>query len=123
VALWHGPRLASVHYKRALVGELRAVHEAIWEVEDALQAKEFGATFIDMGRSVYRSNDRRSALKQQINELLGSALCEQKVGLDRRLVHNRPDAARPPGMEWAGGSRGGRNGDQAQKVYTKERDR
>jgi hypothetical protein len=31
-----------------------------------------------LARSVYRHNDRRWALKQQINELLGSRLVEEK---------------------------------------------
>ena len=29
-------------------------------------------------RSVYRTNDRRAALKRQVNELLGSRLIEEK---------------------------------------------
>jgi hypothetical protein len=66
-----------------LAAELRAANEALWEVEDGLRAKEragdFGAEFVAMARAVYQTNDRRSALKQQINDLLGSPLREQKV--------------------------------------------
>jgi len=31
-----------------------------------------------LARSVYRHNDRRAALKRRINELLGSAIREEK---------------------------------------------
>ena len=40
--------------------------------------EDFGPRFIALARSVYGSNDRRAALKRQINELLGSRLLEEK---------------------------------------------
>jgi tetratricopeptide (TPR) repeat protein len=56
--------------------ELKAVNEALWEIEDALRAcergGEFGPRFIELARSAYRTNDRRAALKRRINERLGS---------------------------------------------------
>jgi hypothetical protein len=65
-----------------LVAELRAVNEALWEVEDAIRLCErggdFGPHFVELARSVYRHNDRRAALKRRINELLGSPLVEEK---------------------------------------------
>jgi tetratricopeptide (TPR) repeat protein len=65
-----------------LTRELRGVNEALWDVEDKLRrcesAGNFGPGFIDLARSVYRHNDRRAALKRQINELLGSRLVEEK---------------------------------------------
>lgn len=61
---------------------LRAVNEALWDVEDALREHErraeFDARFIELARSVYRTNDRRAALKRQVNDLLGSSLHEEK---------------------------------------------
>jgi hypothetical protein len=61
---------------------LRAVNEALWEVEDELREHErrgaFDARFVELARSVYRTNDRRAALKRQVNDLLGSALHEEK---------------------------------------------
>lgn len=67
---------------RGLVGELRAVNMALWDVEDALREHEarqdFGSTFVELARSVYKSNDRRAALKNTINSLTGSSLCEEK---------------------------------------------
>src|SRR5262249_50828525 len=62
--------------------ELRAVNEAIWDVEDALRRLErlgdFGPAFIEAARSVYRNNDRRAAIKRAINDRLGSRLVEEK---------------------------------------------
>jgi post-segregation antitoxin (ccd killing protein) len=66
----------------ALTAELKKTNAVLWEVEDALRlcegAQDFGQRFIDLARSVYRHNDHRSALKRQINELLGSKLIEEK---------------------------------------------
>ena len=66
----------------ALVSELAAVNVALWKIEDATRASErsgrFGADFVALARSVYRENDRRAAIKNQISRLLGSALIEEK---------------------------------------------
>ncbi len=66
----------------ALVVELKAVNEALWQIEDEIRdcerAGDFGPRFIELARSVYRQNDRRSALKRRINELLGSGIVEEK---------------------------------------------
>jgi hypothetical protein len=65
-----------------LVAELKRVNESLWLIEDDIREcerqQEFGTKFIELARSVYRSNDRRAALKRQINELLGSPLIEEK---------------------------------------------
>lgn len=62
--------------------QLSAVNEALWEVEDALRAMEaagdHGAAFVERARSVYRLNDRRAALKREVNDRLGSAIVEEK---------------------------------------------
>jgi hypothetical protein len=61
---------------------LRAVNEELWDIEDRIreeeQAADFGQTFVQLARSVYHKNDQRAALKRQINQLLGSALVEEK---------------------------------------------
>lgn len=66
----------------ALYGELRAVNRRLWDIEDAVRAHEragnFDAAFIELARCVYRENDRRAALKRQINELTGSEIVEEK---------------------------------------------
>ena len=65
-----------------LSAALKAVNEALWDVEDELRRCErdgdFGPRFVELARSVYRRNDERGALKRRINELLGSPWGEQK---------------------------------------------
>ena len=65
-----------------LVSQLKSVNEALWQIEDKIRdherSKEFGPEFVELARSVYRQNDRRAALKRQINELLGSRIVEEK---------------------------------------------
>jgi tetratricopeptide (TPR) repeat protein len=65
-----------------LVSELKAVNEALWDVEDELreceQRRQFGPRFVELARSVYHSNDRRAAIKRTINERLGSSILEEK---------------------------------------------
>jgi hypothetical protein len=65
-----------------LSAQLKAVNEELWVVEDDIRFCErqgdFGPRFIELARSVYRLNDRRAALKRQINVLLGSRLIEEK---------------------------------------------
>ena len=62
--------------------ELKKVNEQLWEIEDALRAREharhFDAEFIQLARKVYITNDRRAALKRDIDTLLGSAFTEEK---------------------------------------------
>ena len=65
-----------------LISELRLVNETLWDIEDEIRGCEkdgiFGTIFIELARSVYRTNDRRAELKYQINGLLGSELVEEK---------------------------------------------
>jgi hypothetical protein len=62
--------------------ELKAINEALWEIEDKIRDKElaqaFDAEFIELARAVYFTNDKRAAVKRQINLALGSGLVEEK---------------------------------------------
>jgi hypothetical protein len=62
--------------------ELKRINEALWEIEDEIRVKEreqsFDARFIELARSVYRTNDKRAAVKRAINLKLGSRLVEEK---------------------------------------------
>lgn len=62
--------------------QLKAVNEALWDIEDRIRLKEkaqaFDAEFIELARSVYFRNDERAALKRAINLKLGSKLVEEK---------------------------------------------
>jgi tetratricopeptide (TPR) repeat protein len=65
-----------------LVDALRQTNERLWRIEDDIREQErrqdFGARFVELARSVYQENDRRSALKRRINTSYGSALIEEK---------------------------------------------
>ena len=65
-----------------LVDALRQTNERLWRIEDGIREQErrqdFGEGFVELARSVYRENDRRSALKRRINTTYGSALIEEK---------------------------------------------
>jgi hypothetical protein len=65
-----------------LVEELREVNLRLWTIEDDIRTcerrQEFGPAFVELARSVYMCNDRRSELKRDINALLGSKLREEK---------------------------------------------
>ena len=71
---------------RALIDELRAANQKIWDIEDEIRnlerAKNFGDQFVAVARSVYRSNDRRAVTKRKINELLNSVIIEEKSYAD-----------------------------------------
>lgn len=61
---------------------LRDINQQLWDVEDDLRAKEatlcFDEEFIQKARLVYKTNDKRAAIKLQINQILGSNIAEQK---------------------------------------------
>ena len=67
---------------QSLMGELKAVNEALWDIEDDIREKEaaksFDAEFIKLARAVYVTNDKRAEIKKQINLETGSALIEEK---------------------------------------------
>ena len=70
------------HKLDMLTTSLREVNEALWQIEDDIRdcerAGDFGDRFINLARSVYKTNDRRAALKREINIVLGSNLVEEK---------------------------------------------
>jgi len=67
---------------------LKAVNQALWDIEDAIRLKEkaraFDAGFVELARSVYFRNDERAAIKREINLKLGSQLVEEKSYQDYR---------------------------------------
>ena len=73
-----------------LVSRLKAVNEEIWEAEDKVRdfdrRGQFDAEFAAVARSTYRNNDRRAALKREINLLLGSSLIEEKSHAHPRVT-------------------------------------
>ena len=65
-----------------LFGEIKKVNLNLWDIEDKIRIceknKEFGKEFIDLARAVYATNDKRSKIKSEINELVGSNIKEVK---------------------------------------------
>jgi len=61
---------------------LREANEQLWDIEDDIRKcekeKDFSQRFIELARSVYMTNDRRAALKREINTILKSELFEEK---------------------------------------------
>jgi Family of unknown function (DUF6165) len=77
--------LRALHSPAAFAGlrqDLAAVNESLWEIEDRIRAKEaasvFDGEFVELARAVYRHNDKRAALKREINLLLKSDFVEEK---------------------------------------------
>jgi tetratricopeptide (TPR) repeat protein len=62
--------------------ELKAINEALWEIENRIRAKEaaqdFDRGFVDLARSVYFQNDKRGSVKRQIDTLMKSEIVEEK---------------------------------------------
>lgn len=65
-----------------LAAELKAINEKLWVIEDDIRdcerSKDFGGEFVRLARAVYFTNDERAQVKRRINDLLGSALVEEK---------------------------------------------
>jgi hypothetical protein len=65
-----------------LTVDLKAVNAKLWTIEDEIRDRErearFDERFVTLARSVYRANDRRAALKAEINALLGATIVEEK---------------------------------------------
>jgi hypothetical protein len=65
-----------------LADQLHEVNLTLWDVEDELREcerrRDFSDGFISLARSVYATNDRRAALKRDLNVALGSTLVEEK---------------------------------------------
>ena len=64
------------------LNKLISINSQLWKIEDEIRDcerdKNFDQKFIDLARSVYITNDKRSALKLEINNLFGSKLVEVK---------------------------------------------
>ena len=62
--------------------QLKQVNQSLWDIEDNVRIKEskkeFDDEFVQIARSVYYENDKRAAVKKEVNLLLGSELIEEK---------------------------------------------
>ena len=62
--------------------ELGVINDKLWNIEDQIRDKErskiFDYEFVQLARSVYVTNDRRAAIKKEINKTFGSHLVEEQ---------------------------------------------
>jgi hypothetical protein len=65
-----------------LRNQLKAVNEELWVIEDDIRdqeaAQDFGLKFVELARAVYVTNDKRAAIKKEVNLALGSRFVEEK---------------------------------------------
>ena len=65
-----------------LKNKLKEINLELWKIEDEIRDcerdKSFSNIFIELARSVYFTNDKRSKVKLEINLLLNSNLVEEK---------------------------------------------
>ena len=65
-----------------IYNELRQINELLWNIEDSIRLKEhkkeFDKEFIELARSVYKTNDKRADVKKQINHISSSEIIEEK---------------------------------------------
>lgn len=65
-----------------LEARLKEANETIWQMSERIReladAKNLGEEFVDVSLKIHLSNDVRSALKKEINLLLGSSIIEEK---------------------------------------------
>lgn len=61
---------------------LKDINQELWVIEDDIRdcerAKDFSDKFIQLARAVYFTNDKRAAVKKDINLAFGSELIEEK---------------------------------------------
>lgn len=67
---------------KVFINELKETNKQLWNIEDKIRDKErdkeFDNEFIELARSVYITNDKRSELKNKINAILNSCLTDIK---------------------------------------------
>jgi|TARA_B100000780_G_scaffold277781_1_gene249314 hypothetical protein len=67
---------------KSLIEKLKIVNLKLWDIENGKRLAEknndFGEKFIELARSVYKTNDERSKIKLEINNILGSNIKEIK---------------------------------------------
>lgn len=67
----------------SLLTLLTGVNARLWQIEDQVRVKtrngEFDEEFIEIAKSVHTTNDERSAIKRQINNLFNSEIIEEKI--------------------------------------------
>jgi len=67
---------------KSLIEKLKIVNLKLWDIENGKRLAEknndFGEKFVELARTVYKTNDERSKIKLEINNILGSNIKEVK---------------------------------------------
>ena len=75
-------KVNKINVEDELINELREINYKLWNIEDKIRIKEklknFDSEFIEIARSVYIENDKRSAIKRKINIKYNSNIIEEK---------------------------------------------
>ena len=65
-----------------LIDKLKSINLELWDIENEKRIAEknnnFNNRFIELARKVYKTNDERSKIKLEINNILGSNIKEVK---------------------------------------------
>ena len=72
----------SIFIPNEIFFQLKSINLKLWDIEDKIRIKEknkeFDNEFIELARSVYLNNDRRSATKKELNIMFNSEIIEEK---------------------------------------------
>ncbi len=72
----------SITKLEALEAQLKVSNEEIWDMGDKIRefgdAKDFGLEFAEVALGIHLANDKRAALKKEINLLMNSPIIEEK---------------------------------------------
>lgn len=72
-----------ISYTQEHMNQLREVNQKLWKIEDRLRVLEkeqrFDNEFVELARSVYKTNDKRAEIKRKINEETNSTYKEIKI--------------------------------------------
>jgi predicted nuclease with TOPRIM domain len=75
-------KIPDVSKIQTLINNLKSVNLKLWDIENekrlAEKNKDFGKSFIELARNVYKKNDERAQIKLEINNILGSNIKEIK---------------------------------------------
>ena len=67
---------------KSLIDKLKSINLRLWDIENRKRQAErdnnFDEDFVELARSVYKTNDERSKIKLDINNILGSNIKEVK---------------------------------------------
>ena len=72
----------NINVDKVLIGKLKKINTVLWDIEDEIRnlefLKKFDESFIELARSVYIENDKRSSVKHEINSKYNSSIIEEK---------------------------------------------